>query len=67
MNKINFSSIQKTLSPKEMKNVLGGSGGCCFVACANGGGATINCDGPADCASQCDAICGDDGWQTNCY
>ena len=35
MKKINFKSVSSTLSQKEMKNVLGGSGcNCCYWNCS---------------------------------
>ena len=41
MNKINYNSLKKVLSLKDMKNILGGSGGnessecCCWFKCAD--------------------------------
>ena len=47
---ISIDGLKNVLSPKEMKNVLGGSGdggcdsGLCWVRCKNGsGGCTNNC------------------------
>ena len=39
MKKINFKSVSSTLSQKEMKNVLGGSGGGGIFRCFCGMGA----------------------------
>ena len=65
--KINLSELENVLSPKEMKNVLGGSGICdqygsglCWVICGNGDKA---------CASSCgyaEQRCGGGG-VAECY
>ena len=36
MKKINFARAHQVLSEKEMKNVLGGSGGVCQITCISG-------------------------------
>ena len=65
MNKINFRSLEAVLTPKEMKNILGGT---CTVQCA---GTTkvfsIDCCSMADCDDKAYVICGDSGWGTDCY
>ena len=62
---ISIDALKKVLSPKEMKNVTGGSGSCTCVCGANSG--PITCSGIADCEEQCYWRCGDGGWMTNCY
>ena len=66
---ISIDALKKVLSPKEMKNVLGGSGGGdCLVQCGDNGQVyPITCWDILDCESQCYAKCGDCGWSTNCY
>ena len=74
MNKINFLSLKKTLTPKEMKNVLGGSGGdystgCCYTCAGsngvlNGAKAIYNA---SDCFDYASASCGGDESSFICY
>ena len=42
MNKISLSNLQKVLSPKEMKNITGGS--TYWVACADGSSFPVTAD-----------------------
>ena len=61
---IRISELKKVLSPKEMKNVLGGSGGgswCawyCIIDNNYGFGNHGNGSGCDDCWSQAEATCG---------
>jgi natural product precursor len=43
MKKINLKSISEVLSDKEMKNVLGGSGGSGIYRCCCGMGSDVDC------------------------
>ena len=65
MEKINLDVLKNVLTPKEMKNITGGS---CAVDC-KGSWHELNCDEPSDCESQAYAVCGDSGWIQNghCY
>jgi len=63
MEKINLDLLKIVLTPKEMKNVTGGS---CTVRC-DGEDHDINCDSLSDCESQAYALCGDGGWMTDCW
>ena len=66
--KISFSGLKKVLSPKEMKNVTGGSGGgSCQVQCSDNQIHDICCSDISDCIDECWSVCGDGGWSTNCY
>ena len=62
--KISLNALKVLLTPKEMKNVTGGSG--CTVQCGDFS-REIECQDILDCESQCFALCGDGGWMTNCY
>ena len=65
MKKISYNSLEKVLTPKEMKNITGGS---CMVKCAsNGLYHYLECWDILDCESQCYAKCGDSGWYTTCF
>ena len=62
---ISLNGLQKVLSPKEMKNITGGSG--CTVVCSDNSQYGINCANTIDCEEQCWEKCGGGGWMTNCY
>ena len=54
--KISYKSISDILSPKEMKNVLGGSGG---VVCQCGNGQSVPIENVTSCDEvNCDEKCG---------
>ena len=55
IKKINLNGLEKVLSPKEMKNVVGGGSGCC---CADGQCEVIyRCDSDGGCSAW-----GSGGW-----
>ena len=65
MNKINFRSLEKVLTPKEMKNVVGG--GSCTVCCGGGGCGLVWCLGTSHCVDIAWEKCGSNGWTHDCY
>ena len=63
MKRITLDGLQNVLSPKEMKNVIGGSG-CCIIDHGGGGAAWGYCaghDGDNACTctnnNQCHGLC----------
>ena len=61
-----LNELKKVLGEKEMKNVLGGSGGSCTVSC-NGTSYLIECYSISQCDDKAYEICGNGGWMTTCY
>ena len=64
ITKINLNGLKNVLSPKEMKNVTGGSGEICsspypcWVRCGNGA---------AGCINDCESACSDRGGVEYCW
>ena len=62
--KISYQNIKDILTPKEMKNVLGGSS--CMVKCSDNSVHILNCASLSDCEEQCWEKCGGGGWGISC-
>ena len=63
MNKISYGELKKVLSPKEMKNILGGSGGSGSDTCGwKGGPIPCHSEWSGTCSANCIEF-----WTDHCF
>ena len=69
MKKINFKSVPSTLTQKEMKNVLGGSGIGCHLSRNGSYAGTVSCPiGPVEaCTRDCNLALNPFGYDCICH